>query len=335
MFLDDIGDAIVDTVKTVGEGVGNVAKEAFSTVLSPAESILMGGLGTAASTVSSVFGGVDIFDSALDGAKAIGSGVLGAAGTVLSLEMSLAKGILGDKMPPSPDELGSSLTDLFDHQTKRDDVASQQYNGWKSSELNPQPLPPKAKDFSLSTAVSNGQEFINDRFKGIEFHQPRPNQDKYTDLNPQPLPPHPDDSYASEIRGTRGRMESLNPQPLPPHPDDSYGEISRTKGRVESTQLNPQPLPPHPDEKFGRAATELNPQPLPPHPDEMMNHKAQVLEQAVNHKKQIDLMTEMKSAGRRSSELNPQPLPPQPDDLSRMASKLNSAKINRAFNRFM
>lgn len=60
-FFDDLGDAVKDVVSTVGDAGGAVT-EAFSTVLSPVEEFSMKGLGAAASTVSDLFGHVDIMD---------------------------------------------------------------------------------------------------------------------------------------------------------------------------------------------------------------------------------------------------------------------------------
>lgn len=61
-FFDDIGDAVGDVAKTVGEGVSSLASEAYSTVLSPTESFAMKGLGAAGSAVSNLFGDLDITD---------------------------------------------------------------------------------------------------------------------------------------------------------------------------------------------------------------------------------------------------------------------------------
>lgn len=70
-FLDDIGDAVKDVASTVGDGIGSLAEDAYSTVLSPAQEFAMKGLGAAGSTVLDVFGDLDITDI---------SDVMGASG---------------------------------------------------------------------------------------------------------------------------------------------------------------------------------------------------------------------------------------------------------------
>lgn len=94
MFLDDIADAVKDTVKTVGEGVGKIGSTAFNTVLSPTESFAMGGLGAAASTVANVFGGVELFEKGIGGLDSIGHSNLplaGLAGSLLGFEANVVK----------------------------------------------------------------------------------------------------------------------------------------------------------------------------------------------------------------------------------------------------
>ena len=61
-FFDDIGDAIGDVASVVGEGASALASEAYSTVLSPSESFVMKGLGSAGSAVTDLFGDLDITD---------------------------------------------------------------------------------------------------------------------------------------------------------------------------------------------------------------------------------------------------------------------------------
>ncbi len=94
MFLDDIADAVKDTAKTVGEGVGKIGSVAFNTVLSPTESFAMGGLGAAASTVANVFGGVELFESGIKSVDGIGHSNLplaGILGTALGVGANIAE----------------------------------------------------------------------------------------------------------------------------------------------------------------------------------------------------------------------------------------------------
>ena len=362
MFLDDIADAVKDVASTVADGVGAVAKEAYSTVLSPAESIAMKGLGGAASTVSGLFGNVDLFDSALDGAKGIAGLGLGIASPLLTAELGMAKGIIGGgarggndilklfggehSQQASSEKASGHLQDLLANQTHRE-AAAQKSNNWQAadSELNPQPLPPLEKF---------GSRF--DRFGHGRFNEAS------DPLNPQPLPPHPDEMLNTEFgkfrqtHRTEVASDPLNPQPLPPHPDEAMSsrirEAQGTRFNV-GDPLNPQPLPPHPDDlnsRFRRVMEEdemmnsailqggrlkevsdpLNPQPLPPHPDDLNAKFRQVMEED-------EMMNSVILSGSRrevaSEPLNPQPLPPNPNELS--VANLNLSKLNRAKTRFL
>ncbi len=78
-LLDDLGDAVKDVASTVGDGIGSLAEDAYSTVLSPAQEFAMKGLGAAGSTVLDVFGDLDITD--------IGE-AMGAAGELYLLPLT-------------------------------------------------------------------------------------------------------------------------------------------------------------------------------------------------------------------------------------------------------
>lgn len=96
-FLDDIGDAVKDVASTVGDGIGSLAEDAFSTVLSPAQDFAMKGLGAAGSTVASIFGDLEITDIG-DALGTVGELALPVMGVQLALAREIAGNVL-DKNP--------------------------------------------------------------------------------------------------------------------------------------------------------------------------------------------------------------------------------------------
>jgi len=111
MFLDDIADTVKDAASTVGKAGLEVAGLA----LSPMQSITMKGLGAAMSTVTEVFGNVDLFDSVaqgnlptefLDGAASLSGKVLGDNGAAGGFAADIAKVFTGGDV-----KAGAALTD--------------------------------------------------------------------------------------------------------------------------------------------------------------------------------------------------------------------------------
>lgn len=120
-FFDDLGDAVKDVVSTVGEGAGTVT-EALGSVLSPAEEFTMKGLGAATSTVSELFGHVDIMDVCKGMASVADVTLL----PLLTMETAVARegaanfldgnplvGVLGGSMRDH-DSLIGGAADMFD-----------------------------------------------------------------------------------------------------------------------------------------------------------------------------------------------------------------------------
>lgn len=68
-FLDDIGDGLKSAVSKVGDAVSPVTDFAYNNVLSPVEFLAVKGVDVTGQAVSHMFGDVDLYDSALEGAK--------------------------------------------------------------------------------------------------------------------------------------------------------------------------------------------------------------------------------------------------------------------------
>ncbi len=107
-FLDDIGDAVKDVAGTIGDGAGAVT-EAFSTVLSPVEEFSMKGLGAAASTVTELFGDIEIMDVCKGMASVANVTLI----PLLTMEGAVAREAASNVLDGNPmvNALGGSLRD--------------------------------------------------------------------------------------------------------------------------------------------------------------------------------------------------------------------------------
>ncbi len=248
MFLDDIGKAVGDAV---GEetnlvpkiDLGSMGKDIFNDVTS-AEMRLFSGVAKSADTVASVFGGLDLFDSAATGGMAgLGEKALGASLRELGQELTKVAQLLdpesqsacgaanapdtGYSQQPA-DGVYGAISRIVGQQQGNDNIYSQGIGRALAGQEN--------------LAQSAARSPFGNSFSSIS-----------DELNPQPLPPGPPDNLARVL------SEGLNPQPLPPGPNENFA-------RFVSAELNPQPLPPGPPDSFA-SRVQINPQPLPPGPE--------------------------------------------------------------------
>ncbi|MBX9686499.1 MAG: hypothetical protein K2X27_07340 [Candidatus Obscuribacterales bacterium] len=180
-MFDDIISGIEDTVSSAIKPVGSVFKEAYSDI-SSFGSAMSAGLSGAESTVSKLFGSVDIFDAgssifeaaekALPTVAGIAeSTVLGPAVLLPELAPAIgaqfqrvAEDLNPQPLPPGPAEYLGGISKIFEGFERQ------------AEDLNPQPLPPGPPVEQIFSQASRAAE----------------------ELNPQPLPPHPEALFSEQ-----------------------------------------------------------------------------------------------------------------------------------------
>lgn len=228
MFLDDITDGVKDAVKTVGADLSSAVSDTYG-AMSSVDSKIFSGATQAASTVSKVFGDLDLFDSAL---------ASNPIGRTLS---EIADELNPQPLPPGPGE------SVFDRLSRRIGLLAEE------AALNPQPLPPEPSESifgRLGDAFAINPQPLPPSPEPIESFSRAVGE--AVAINPQPLPPEPSESIVRKL----GDLAGLNPQPLPPSPPEPNEAIASlatrtsqigkmiSSGVFNEVALNPQPLPP-------------------------------------------------------------------------------------------